>query len=278
MRKPRPPGSADIYHFAAYKPYLHALVGPKNKRSGLRGQIAKTLKIQATYVSQVLYGNADFSLEQAESLSDFLNHTSEEKLYFLLLIQKDRAGTQRLEKHFYDQIQSIRDKRLVLTERLGASHTLSSENQAAYYSSWHFSAIHMALTIEGMTTASHISAYLGIPPVRVNEVLEFLCKAGLAEKNHSRYSPSVEHVRLGKASYNILKHHSNWRNKAIESLEYETLSDLHYSAVVTLSKIDALALKESILDFIKESLKTIRASEGQEICALNLDFFSLKRG
>jgi len=87
----------DIYDFGDYKTYLHTKVGPRTTRKGIRGALARTLRCQPTYVSQVLYGRAHFSLEQAELVSDFFGHTSDERHYLILLLQKDRAGTKRLE-------------------------------------------------------------------------------------------------------------------------------------------------------------------------------------
>ena len=266
-----------IFEFKFYKEYLRALVGPSHKRTGIKGAIAKALRCQSTYLSHVLHGNAHLSLEQGEALSDFLGHTAEEKRFLLFLIQKDRAGTKSLTAHFEELIEEIVARRLTLTERLGARNALSEEDKSVYYSSWQYAAIHIALTIPELRTSEALARYFCVRQKRVAEILEFLCKTGIATRNVDYFVPGTTQIRLGKASHQIIKHHANWRNQAIDSLEREEISDLHYSAVVSLSEQDVLKLKNEILEFIKKTLATIHASSEERLLGFNVDFFDLKR-
>jgi uncharacterized protein (TIGR02147 family) len=265
----------DIYQFRSYKAFLKSKVGPASERRGVKRAMAKALRCQPTYVSQVVNGRAHFSLEQGEVLADFFEMPKDEKQFFLLLILQERAGTKRLEEYFSSQIHRAVEERLILTKRLGAENSLSKEDQSIYYSSWQYAAVHMALTIPHLRTASAIAAKLGIAAVKVVEILDFLCSNGLAARNGANYTVGKSSIRLGKESHNILKHHTNWRARAVDSLDRETISDLHYSGVVTLSREDILRIKDKILDFISKTVSEIRASEEEEICCLNLDFFGL---
>lgn len=265
----------DIYRFRSYKAFLKGKVGPSSQRRGVKRAMAKALRCQPTYVSQVLNGRPHFSLEQGEILAEFFEMPKDEKQFFLLLISRERAGTKRLENYFSEQIDFAIEQRLILTKRLGAEHTLSREDQSIYYSSWHYAAIHMALTIPELHSASTIAARLKIPVARVLEVLEFLCASGLALRGGTNYLPGKSSVRLGKESHNILKHHTNWRLRAIDSLDHETISDLHYSGAVTLSREDVIRLKDTMLDFMSKTVSEIRSSKEEEIYCFNLDFFNL---
>jgi hypothetical protein len=82
---------------------------------------------------------------------------------------------------------------------------------------------------------------------------------------------------LGNDSKNILKHHTNWRLQAAESLDREELKDLHYSGVVSLSAADATKVKNIFLESIKASQSVIKDSKEEELCAVIIDFFSLKK-
>src|ERR1700727_1723751 len=106
---------AQVFDFSEYKQYLADSLGGPRSRTGLRLAVARTLACQPTFVSQVLNGQAHFSLEQAEKISRFLQHTPEEREYFFLLLQRDRAGTRELEKYFLEKIEGIKAKRQVLT-------------------------------------------------------------------------------------------------------------------------------------------------------------------
>jgi uncharacterized protein (TIGR02147 family) len=269
--------SESVYDYKHYKPYLLSKVGPKNTRLGIRGAMARALKCQSTYISQVLYGRAQLSLEQGELLSEFLGHSRDENHYFLLLIQRDRAGTKRLEKYFTDQIEDIIARRLVLTERLGSKNQLTKEAQSIYYSSWHYSAVHVALTVPELRTAKALSQFFRISLKRIKDVLDFLSNSGLANKVGDEYQVGDVQIRLGNSSHNIIKHHTNWRNQAIESLDREQPTDLHYSGVVSLSKKDVIKIKNQILEFIKETIDTIRKSEEEAVYSYCIDFFDLQK-
>lgn len=269
--------SASVFEYRGYKEYLLALVGERDRKSGLRAAVARALQCQPTYVSQVLYRSAHFSLEQADAISDFLGHSREERQFFLLLVQKERAGTVRLARFFDEEIQRALKARLSLTARLGQKNTLSEAHRSVYYSSWQYAAVHMALTIPELGTFAALQKYLSISSARLTTILEFLCSTGLALKTPQGYKSGESQIRLGNASADIIKHHTHWRQQAIESLERETMADLHYSAAVTLSADDVFKIKDGILAFIQANIKKIRDSKEEELYCLNMDFFSLKK-
>lgn len=267
-----------IFDFTEYKAYLEHKVGSKIQRRGLKSELAKALNCQPTYISQVLHGNAHFSLEQADLLNSFFAHSKEEANFFLLLVQKDRAGTASLRHYFDEQLQEILRKRMVLTERLGKRSELKNEDQTYYYSSWHYAAIHIALTIQELQTVKALSEYFKLPIKKVNLVLDFLVRTGLAQTSDGfSFRVGASLIRLGNDSPNIFRHHSNWRQLATESLDREEIGDLHYSSVVSLSRKDALKIKDRILDWLKKDLEIIKESKEEELYSYCIDFFHLKK-
>jgi uncharacterized protein (TIGR02147 family) len=264
-----------VFNFIDYKPYLVHLVGRKGERKGVRSALARTLRCQPTYISQVLNGNLNFNLEQADAIGAFLGHTEEEQHYFLLLIQKARAGTKSLEKYFENQIQNILQRRMVLAERLEKRSSLNKEDQAVYYSSWMFAAIHMALSVPELQSREAISQYLNLPINKVSETLEFLNQCGLVLFENGRYQ--IGSLRIGKDSQNLRKHHLNWRQRAIESLDYEDLTDLHYSSIFSVSKKDLSKIKDLLISSIEKNADLVKQSGVEEPVALCIDFFSLNR-
>jgi uncharacterized protein (TIGR02147 family) len=266
-----------VFDFNDYKAYLAERAGGRRQRRGIRSLIAKTLKCQPTYVSQVLNGSADFSPEQAEVLNRFFGHTREESTYFLLLIQKERAGTRALKEFIQSQLDEILTRRMAISQRLGQKAGLTQEQQATYYSSWHFSAVHVALTIPSLRRREAIAHHLRISLKKVDEVLKFLVAAGLAQTNGLDYATTEVQIHLGNDSHNIVKHHSHWRQQALESLDREELSDLHYSTVVSLSRQDVFNIKNRLLEEIKAAQAIIKDSPEEELYAYTMDFFSMRR-
>lgn len=267
----------EIFEAADYKQYLQSKVGGPKEKKGVKSAMARALGCQPTYITHVLSGHANLSLEQAEALNHFFAHTSEEAQVFLLMVLRDRAGTHTLKAGFQEQIDRIVQSRLVLTKRLGQRNVLSEENRSIFYSAWYFLAVQIGLTIPELRTHEALAEYLGLSRTRVAEILQFLCDAGLARKSDARFEPTETQIRLGKDSHHIQKHHSNWRVKALESIEDEELHDLHYSGVVSLSAADVVRIKSLLLDQLNENLKIIRDSKEERLYALNLDFFNLSK-
>lgn len=266
-----------IFDYRNYKSFLLAAAGGKKMRRGTKAQLAEAAQCQSTYISQVLHGKAQLSPEQAERIARYLQLGKEETHFFMLLVYKERAGSKELKAYYLTQIEERIVQRLNVVNRLGAQNSLSDEQHAIFYSSWQYLAIHMALTIPELRTREALSKYFNISLDRTDKVLEFLVQVGLATQNKNIYTTGTPLIRLGKDSPHIFKHHGHWRQQSIESLERETTTDLHYSAVVTLSKADVLKLKERLLEHIKENLAVVRESPEEEVYVYNLDFFSLKK-
>lgn len=266
-----------MYNCVDYKVYLRSKAGEKTQRNGLKSAMAQHLGCQPGFISQVLNGDLHLNLEQVTLLNDFFSHTKEESHFFMLLVQKQKAGSKKLEKYFQSQIDEILNQRLVLTKRLGTSNTLNEADRAIYYSSWHYAAIHIALTIPELRQPESLAAHFRISLTKVHQVLEFLQTTGLAISGKDGFSSESSLTRLGNDSRSISKHHTNWRLQAIESLDQEDLLDLHYSAVVSLSEKDARDIKEKILEQIKSNINQIRESKEEKIYCYTIDFFNLNR-
>ncbi len=73
----------------------------------------------------------------------------------------------------------------------------------------------------------------------------------------------------------IGQHHTNWRLRAISSLSKGVPDDLHYSSVITISKKDALRIREELIDKIKDLKTVIKDSVEEKLYSLNLDFFEV---
>jgi uncharacterized protein (TIGR02147 family) len=266
----------NIFEFKRYKPFLRDQLGKTGARTGRKSAFAKAIGCHTAYVSKVLNGDADFSSEQGLSAAQFLELGEEETQYFLLLLQKARAGTRDLKLYTQKQIIQLLERRQNIKRRLQIKQSVSAEAQNRYYSSWHYIAIHMSLTIKRYQTPKAISDYLKIDLHKVDSVLEFLLENGLASLENGLYKVGPTQIHLGKESSNIYKHHTNWRMRATHALDNISRDDnLHYSVVYTLSKRDALILKERLVEVIKQNIETIVPSPEEATFCNTIDFFEL---
>jgi uncharacterized protein (TIGR02147 family) len=165
----------------------------------------------------------------------------------------------------------------VLKDRLGVKESVSPEDQAKFFSSWLYAAVHVLVSLPHCQTKEAIAEYLGISLKRAGEILEFLMSLGLVEqKPNGRYMMGVASVHLGQDSPMISKLHTNWRMKAIQSLERESPEDdIHYSSVVTISSADQELIKSKVVKFIAEIKAIVKPSKEEGIHSFCLDFFRI---
>ncbi|MBC7420916.1 MAG: TIGR02147 family protein [Bdellovibrio sp.] len=265
----------NIFEFKHYKDYLRYKAEAEVGSWGMKAKLSEAMGCQAAFLSQVFKDKAELSLEQIYKACGFFELNEEEKAFLLLLHQKDRAGSADLKKHFQEQISAIQEKRMSLSQRLGATNQLDEKERAIYYSSWIYAAIHMAVTIPKFQTKETLRKIFKIKISKFNETIQFLIEAGLIIDEKGRFTAGQTQIRLGNNSNWILRHHTNWRMKAVENFENEELQDLHYSGVHTLSEQDAYQIKNMLLDEIKNKAAIIKSSSEEKIYVLNVDFFDL---
>lgn len=265
-----------IFEYSDYKAYLRDwLERPGGSSRGERTRLAEAVRCHNGYVSQVLNGAAHFSLEQAEAINHHLGHGKDQGGYFLLLVQAARAGTPGLRAHFTEQMKALVEKQFVLKDRLKFQKTLTREDQATFYSSWHYGAIHVLVSVPGCHTEKGISDYLGLPLTKVTAVLDFLTSVGLIARKDGRYEIGARHIHLENDSPMISKHHTNWRLQAIHSLDRARQGDLHYSSVITASHEDSVRIREILVRAIEEVRGVVRQSRDEGAFSYAIDFFGL---
>jgi uncharacterized protein (TIGR02147 family) len=265
-----------IFEHSDYRAYLRAKAGPRGTRYGVRLAMAQAIGCHSSYFTKILDADANLNLEQSLKLSTYFQMTAEESDYFLLLVQKARSGTKALERYFETKLDALQQKRLSLKERVSIKRSLSREDQATYYGSWHFAAIHMALTVLQLNTRGALASYFELTEKKVGEILEFLISVGLAVEEKGTFKVGPSELHLEGDSPSILKHHTNWRTKAITALDREDALDLHYSGVFTLSKADAASLRERLVKVIRDSVSFATQSKNEdEVLCFALDFFGL---
>ena len=264
-----------VFGFSDYKEYLKMRLGGDGKRTGLRKALAEHLNIQTAFVSQVLKTHVHFSLEQAYRINDFLDHSSPESHFFLLLVQKQRAGTTDLEAYFQKQIKVEREKYQQIQARLNEMNEVPAEFRSLYYSHWQYSALHMALSIPQLRTPEAIATHFGMTVAQVNEVLLSLLQAGLAKEVKGGYELGTHGIHLGHDVVDIRNHHTNWRLRAIDQLQRRNDEDLQYSVVYSCSRETAAKLKEAMLKLIKSNIETIGPSKEEVLMCNNIDFFEI---
>jgi uncharacterized protein (TIGR02147 family) len=265
--------SQTLFEFKDYRQYLNEALPTRGPERGSRARLAAALGVQKGFISSMLYGSAELGLEQAFKVSQFLQHSSEERDFFMLLVQLARAGSVDLEKYFRKKIDQILLKRREIRERVVIQEALAEVDQCKYYASWHPIAVHMCLRIPELNSPSSISRYLEISISKVEEVLAFLVRVGLAQKKGSAYHAGPTRIHLPSDSPLISQHHTHWRMQAVQSLDRPRSEDLHYSSVMSISSSAAEVIRANLLESIQNMEPVIRDAKDEGVYVLVMDLF-----
>ena len=266
----------DLFAFNDYKPYLAEKV---THEAGLdrtyRTRLSEHVRCQPSYLSQVLNGKPDFTLEQAHRLNHFLLHDKVECRYFILLVEKSRASTRELVQFFNEQIEEAKKARFNLKKRLKETEEIAEADQHKYYSAWFYSAVYVILSIPEYQSFEAIAARFNLPQELVVDTVNFLENCGLIEQKNGVYRVTKKRLHLERDSTFIQRHHINWRSQALQSAEKNLPGDMHFSTVVALSKADYEKVKEVFVQAIQNARDIIRPSPEEELMAITLDVFRL---
>lgn len=265
----------NVFDFQSYRAYLDFRLPTKGVSRGQRSQLAKAVRCQTAFVSQVIRGTANFSFEQAVLINRFLNHSEAEGDFFLLLVHLEKAGSKELEEYYLKQIRKIQEQRRLIAERIQVKTTLRPEDQMRYYSAWYYAAIHILVAVPGFQTARAISEHLKLAQSLVSDILEFLHSIGLVTQEGDEYRFGSQSIHLPQDSPMISKHHSNWRVRSMSAVDNRRSKDLFFSGPISLARKDAEILREKLLSFLEENRHFIADSKQDSLYCLNFDFFEI---
>ena len=261
-----------IFDYDNYKEYIKFALSSRGRKTLL----ASHLNCQSGFISQVLNGPANFSLEHSLAISEFLGHDQEETNFFMSLVHAERAGSFKLREYYKRKVVDIRNEMQKIKNRIRVKESLNYQDQMRYYGHWYYSAIHILTSIPQYQNKEAICHKLNLPQSLVSECLNFLLENGLIQqKNTGEYYIANTRIHLDKNSDMIAKHHCNWRIEAMKSLEKSWQDNLHYSSVISLSKSDVQKIKNILLEALEQGEKILSDSPEEEIYSLCLDFFEL---
>jgi uncharacterized protein (TIGR02147 family) len=262
-----------VHDFDNYRQYLKKVFSATGPSRGKRVQLAEFLNCQPSFLTQVLTEKSHLSLEHGISLCEYLSFNESESQHFMLLLQRDKAGTDKLREYFESKLYKIRAKRSLIENRIKVKTDLSAEDQMKYYSSWYFSAIHILCSLPRINTVEDLSQYLKLEVAIIKEALTFLEKKGFIKVIEGKLSIGSRRIHLKNGSAMLPRHHANWRMKAIAALDNEKKDQLHYTAVLGISKNDMILFREKMLKLLEEFEPVIQSSQEEVQVVLLLDLF-----
>jgi uncharacterized protein (TIGR02147 family) len=247
---------------------------------GVRSKLSRHLGVRPSFISQLTAGKNQLTLEQALKVALFFHLNQKQTDYWLDLVSLERSGTHELKGYLERRAERSRNALNRINDRLRAQTSDSAMNkdeQARYYSSWLFGAVHILTTIPEYQSAASISKRLRISDEDLKPVLRFLKECGLiAISPNGTCKATLKRMHLDSESPWILSHHAHWRARAVDSLNRQpNRRGIHFSSAMTLSREDASRIREELLKMLQSIEARLPASAEEECMVLNLDWFSI---
>ncbi len=264
----------DIFSFHDYRLYLRAWIeqARENRKSNL-SRLAQLLNVNPSFLAHVLSGLKNFSFEQAAEISKIFGHTNLEREYFFALVHIERSGTQLLKNYWESKKRAILDERLKVKSRVGSHIELTAEDRAIFYSSWIYVAVFVSMAIGDGQTLDQIAERFALERSKAEEILNFLERTGICTRENNIYRMGQNTIYISNDSPLVVKHHTNWRMKAIQKMDTRQSNELFYTSPMSMSAADFEKIRELLLKNIESSQKIAQDSGAEEVFCLNIDFF-----
>lgn len=269
-----------IQNFNNYVNYLnHWIKSSPNGGHGVRKKIAELLNVQTSYISQVLSGTVTLKEEYVIRLSEFLNLEALESDYFIALVGLERASSVDLRKYYKEKAERLRSQLQQNALKDTASEPVASEDFGEYYSSWHYSAIHM-MSLTRPLNAEIICAQINISKRKAERILKYLLTNGFVTYEKGFYKYTKKSIHMSKQHHWAYQHHVNWRLKSIEQMQIEQMQadperNLHYTSVAVFTDKEAEIIKNKFHELIREIRTTIAEAQDETVYVYSMDLFPL---
>ncbi|HWU44289.1 MAG TPA: TIGR02147 family protein [Bdellovibrio sp.] len=256
------------FEYLDYKKFLNGRL-----QHGLQKKFAIFLGCQPAFLSQVLRGKPDLSLEQGMLATEYFQLNSHEAEYFMLALQNSRAGSLKLKKYFEDKMTHLRLLNQRIDSRIGNFVKLDDSAKSVFFSSWKYSFIYVLLSLPDKNQLELIKAKTKLSETEISRVIKELTDLKLIQKSRDRWQPTKNRIHLNPEDIQISNHHRNYRAFSSRELEEIKPKSLHFSSAIALSIEDAQKVKEVLLQTIQEVEAIIKPSEEETIRVLCMDFF-----
>lgn len=269
--------SMEVFDYISYRDFIKEMIRARSiENKGVITTLSKAMNIHSSLMSMILSGKRDLSIEQSFDLCQYFELTEPEIEFFILLVQWERAGTKRLKLHFKNKIDVLKKESKLLKNKVHIRKTLSEAEQSIFYSNWMYAAFHLYCGIgKNGKSLLEVCHEFKKPRKTVLEILTFLRSINLLTESDGRYQVTSKSTLLGLDSPFLIRHHMNWRNRALMRMDELTEAEFMISAPFSVSKSDFSKIRELLVHSVKKVTDVIQASPEEITACMNIDLFFL---
>lgn len=265
----------DVFSYKSYPQYLEHLC---QSERGTLSRLSEAAGCQKSYLSTCLKGKTLLTMDHAFGIADYLKMSEQEKDYFFLLVEKERASTPGFRKYCEKKLIDFSREAYRLKNQTRDTVILSTNESAQiafFYQTWLPAAAHMLSSVPRYQNIKKMAARLQTSEELVLAVLEELKKHTLVEQKDQNFLWSSSNVHLPDDNPLIINHHQNWRLRAINDIQKSSKDSLHYSVVQSMSEEDFEVVKKRVSSYIKNFHSIADPSVPEEAYCFNIDLFKV---
>lgn len=266
---------SSIYTYSNYEDYFSDVIEAHSEDRGYKTRLAQAVNVHPSYITRISKGVVYMTPDQAASVARFWGFDADESEYLLWLVLKSRTGDENMKQLADQKMNRIKLDRNEIGHQL-SDRDKPNMDQALYYTSWMYSAVHMLLSLPQKLSVKQLSQRLSVSEADVQQVVDNLVQMNFAEKKEGYYKSLQTNIHLSNANWISRISHQNWRVCTAERAgRAQSAQDFKYTAVHSISKKDFEKLQRMIKEFVLETDRMVRPSPEETVCVMCVDLFEL---
>jgi uncharacterized protein (TIGR02147 family) len=264
-----------VYEAQSYREVLLAKISSNRARRGYKTELARAAGCHRSHLSQVIGARSDLTEEQALGLARFWEYGEPETERFLYMLKSSRAASKELRDFYAKRVNAL--GRDVAQVSLGYSDAavLGADEQAIYYSSWHYAATHILLAIPGFASAEAVANRLRIPAPVAQSAIRTLEKLKLIRKKGGAWQLTNRSTYLPREAPLTRMSHLNWRQQATQKIQHHDGNAMNITSVFALSRNDFERFKHRVVALAESMHQEVENSPEEELVAFCCDLFQV---
>lgn len=268
----------NIYEYSDYRVFLRERVeaGKVSRTKLTYAQLAKAMRIQRSYLSQVLSGAHTLNADQLYLAAEEIGLSEKEREFLLLLLEIDRSQVPGRRDQLVKRCAELREEHTrsehYLTSDLFVKESLQDNE---YFQDPLTALVHVFLMIKTYrTNPPKLAAKLAISAERLEATFKILERAGMLKYTAQGIDVCVRSLHLAKTSPLTAYHGTYFRHHGIAELQNRR-DENSYFFTTTFSATEGTRerIRLAFLALLREASSWIAGAKEEQAFQLNFDLF-----
>jgi uncharacterized protein (TIGR02147 family) len=268
----------NIFKYLDYREFINDLVKERKivDRTMSFQRLASLLRVQKSYLSQVLRGTANLNQDQLFLLISYFQFGEKEAHYLRLLLEYERTGLKERKDELKRSLHASqeahrRSEQHIEYQSLDAEQSHVRE----YYLDSLNQLLHVCLSIERYRVDPTLLARdLGVPAQRIFQVLDKLESLHIIRRSEGGIEVLVKGLHLAKEAKEFLNWNQQMRLMAMQRNQYfQSGKSYAFSVLFSADEETRCRIHEQFLEFLQKTQQKVKKAASNHVYQLNFELF-----